>query len=164
MSGGDGGGQGPAPRDWTESEGRALKLWIALARCYSTYQKAVAAVVQERGLTLPQFGALEALYHLGPMSLGELADKLLVTGGNVTYVMDRLESQGLVARFRSRDDRRVVHAELTDEGRALVAKVFPEHARYIEHLCRHLEADEQEELRRLLKRLGKAIAEEDLAK
>ena len=157
-------GHEPARRDWSEAEGRALKLWIALARCYSTYQKAVAALVQERGLTLPQFGALEALYHVGPMSLGELADKLLVTGGNVTYVMDRLESQGLVARFRSRDDRRVVHAELTPKGRALVAEVFPEHARYIEHLCRHLDVEEQEEMRRLLKQLGKGIAEGDLAK
>jgi MarR family 2-MHQ and catechol resistance regulon transcriptional repressor len=76
--------------------------------------------------------------------------------------MDRLESQGLVARFRSRDDRRVVHATLTDEGRALVASVFPEHAEYIEHLCRHLDAREQEELRALLKQLGKGIAREDL--
>lgn len=152
----------PPPRDWTDGQGRALGLWIALARCYSTYSKAVAAVVQERGLTLPQFGALEALYHLGPLSLGELADKLLVTGGNVTYVMDRLESQGLVARFRSHDDRRVVRAELTDRGRALVAEVFPEHAAYIEHLCRHLDAGEQDELRRLLKQLGKGIAGTDL--
>ena len=154
----------PPPRDWTEAEGRALKLWIALARCYSTYSKAVAAVVQEHGLTLPQFGALEALYHLGPLSLGDLADKLLVTGGNVTYVMDRLESQGLVARFRSDDDRRVVRAELTEKGSALVAEVFPEHARYIERLCRHLDPEEQEEVRRLLKRLGKGIAQEDLGK
>lgn len=154
----------PPPRDWTDGQQRALGLWIALARCYSTYSKAVAAVVQERGLTLPQFGALEALYHLGPMSLGELADKLLVTGGNVTYVMDRLENQGLVARYRSRDDRRVVQAKLTDEGRDLVASVFPEHAGYIEHLCRHLDAEEQDELRHLLKRLGKGIAREDLAR
>jgi MarR family 2-MHQ and catechol resistance regulon transcriptional repressor len=154
----------PPPRDWTEGQRRALGLWIALARCYSTYSKAVAAIVQERGLTLPQFGALEALYHLGPLSLGELAEKLLVTGGNVTYVMDRLESQGLVARFRSQDDRRVVHARLTAEGKALVASVFPEHASYIEHLCRHLDAEEQEELRGLLKQLGKGIASADLKK
>jgi MarR family 2-MHQ and catechol resistance regulon transcriptional repressor len=150
------------PRDWSPGERRALGLWIALARCYSTYSKAVAVVVQEHGLTLPQFGALEALYHLGPLALGELADKLLVTGGNVTYVMDRLEGQGLVARYRSRDDRRVVHARLTEKGGALVANVFPEHARYIEHLCRHLDEGEQEEMRRLLKRLGKGIAGEDL--
>lgn len=155
---------GPAPRSWSENQTRALRLWVALARCYTTYSKAVAAAVQEHDLTLPQFGALEALYHLGPLSLGELAEKLLVTGGNVTYVMDRLEAQGLVTRFRSEDDRRVVRAKLTPAGRALVARVFPEHAERIEHLCRHLSAAEQEELRALLKRLGKGIAREDLTK
>lgn len=152
----------PAPRDWTDSQGLALGVWVALARCYATYTKAVAAKVQEYDLTVPQFGALEALYHLGPLSLGDLAEKLLVTGGNVTFVMDRLEGQGLVTRFRSESDRRVVLARLTDSGRDLVARVFPEHAEYIEMLCRHLAPDEQEDLRRLLKKLGKGIAKSDL--
>lgn len=163
---GDGGNpalEQPAPREWTEPQGRALSLWIALARCYSTFGKAIAAKVQEYGLTVPQFGALEALYHLGPLSLGELADKLLVTGGNVTYVMDRLEGQKLVYRYRREDDRRVVEAKLTEEGRALVARVFPEHAEYVEQLCRHLEPADQDEMRRLLKTLGKGIAAHDLA-
>ena len=88
----------PAERAWTDDQDVALRLWVTLARCYSTYAKAIAAKVQDYGLTTPQFGTLEALYHLGPLSLGELADKLLVTGGNVTYVMDRLEDQGLVYR------------------------------------------------------------------
>ena len=152
----------PATREWTDAQGIALRMWIVLARCYSTYAKAVAVKVQEYGLTTPQFGTLEALYHLGPLSLGELADKLLVTGGNVTYVMDRLEDQGLVYRFRRPDDRRVVLAKLTPEGRALVAEAFPEHAAHIEHLSRHLDAEEQDALRRLLKKLGRGIAESDL--
>ena len=152
------------PRDWSDGQRVALGLWVALARCYSTYSKAIAMKVQEYDLTVPQFGTLEALYHLGPLSLGELADKLLVTGGNVTYVMDRLESRGLVARFRSEDDRRVVHARLTAEGRDLVARVFPGHAEYVEHLCRHLDDGDQEDLRRLLKELGRGIAGTDLAK
>ncbi len=76
--------------------------------------------------------------------------------------MDRLEAQGLVYRYRREDDRRVVEAKLTEEGRALVARVFPGHAEYVEHLCRHLEGDEQEEMRRLLKTLGKGIAAADL--
>ena len=153
-----------APKEWTEPQGVALGLWIALARCYATYTRAVAYKVQEYDLTVPQFGALEALYHLGPLSLGDLADKLLVTGGNVTYVMDRLEAQGLVSRYRSESDRRVVLAKLTEKGRALVARVFPDHAAFIEHLCRHLEPAEQQELRRLLKQLGKGIAANDLRK
>jgi MarR family 2-MHQ and catechol resistance regulon transcriptional repressor len=150
------------PRGWTESQGVALGVWIALARCYATFTKAVAVKVQEYELTVPQFGTLEALHHLGPLSLGELADKLLVTGGNVTFVMDRLEAQGLVARYRSDTDRRVVLARLTESGRDLVARVFPEHAEYIERLCRHLEPAEQDEMRRLLKKLGKEIASRDL--
>jgi MarR family transcriptional regulator, 2-MHQ and catechol-resistance regulon repressor len=152
----------PAPREWSEGQEEALRLWIALARCYSSFAKAVSMKIQEYGLTTPQFGVLEALYHLGPLSLGELAEKLLVTGGNVTYVMDRLEQQKLVYRDRSEDDRRVIQAKLTPEGRSLVEGVFQGHAEYIEHLTRHVEEDERSELKVLLKKLGKGVAREDL--
>lgn len=152
----------PAPREWSESQEEALRLWIALARCYSSFAKAVSMKIQEYGLTTPQFGVLEALYHLGPLSLGDLAEKLLVTGGNVTYVMDRLEHQDLVYRERSEDDRRVIQAKLTAAGRALVEGVFQGHVEYIEHLTRHIESDERAELKELLKKLGKGVALEDL--
>jgi MarR family 2-MHQ and catechol resistance regulon transcriptional repressor len=153
---------GPAPRQWTAEQEEALRVWISLARCYTTYSKAISAKVQEYGLTTPQFGVLEALYHLGPLSLGELADKLLVTGGNVTYVMDRLEDQGFVYRDRSGADRRVVQAKLTQEGRELIESVFPGHVDYVQHLCRHLDAGELTTLRRLLKQLGLGVAAGDL--
>lgn len=152
----------PAERAWSEEEEEALRLWIALARCYATYSKVIALKVQEYGLTTAQFGVLEALHHLGPLPLGELADKLLVTGGNVTYVMDRLEARGLVYRDRSDEDRRVVQAKLTPKGRALIVDVFPGHAQYVRHLARHLDAGERAALRGLLKKLGKAVAECDL--
>ena len=148
----------PAERTWDEEEERALRLWIALARCYATFSRAVAGKVAEYGLTTAQFGILEALHHVGPLSLGELAEKLLVTGGNVTYVMDRLEEQELVRRERSGEDRRVVLAHLTDEGRSLIRGVFPGHAEFIHELAGLLEPGEQEELRTLLKKLGKGVA------
>ena len=149
----------PASRDWSAGEERALGLWIALARCYATFAKAVAVKVHEDDLTTPQFGVLEALYHLGPLTLGDLADKLLVTGGNVTYVMDRLDEQGLVYRERSPEDRRVIQAKLTDAGRARIAEVFPGHAEYVAVLAGHLRGNEQEKLRTLLKTLGIAVQE-----
>lgn len=116
--------------------------------------------VSEYGLTVPQFGILEALHHLGPLSLGELADKLLVTGGNITYVMDRLEAQGLVERHRSERDRRVVEARLTSEGRARIAAVFPGHAAFIREMMAPLAREERRVLRQLLKRLGKGVSQE----
>jgi MarR family transcriptional regulator, 2-MHQ and catechol-resistance regulon repressor len=149
----------PAPRTWSDTEEQALRLWIALARCYVTFARAVACKVAEYDLTAPQFGILEALYHLGPLSLGELAEKLLVTGGNVTYVMDRLEAQGLVARERSGDDRRVVRAHLTTKGRQAIEGVFPRHASFVEGLVEGLDPEEKEALRGLLKKLGKGIAQ-----
>jgi len=151
----------PAPRTWSESQERALRLWIALARCYATYARAVSCKVAAYGLTTPQFGILEALYHLGPLSLGDLAGKLLVTGGNVTYVMDRLEEQGLVVRERSPVDRRIIQAKLTAKGCALIAEVFPGHGDFIEELSSVLSGDEQQELRSLLKKLGRAIKERE---
>lgn len=147
----------PAERDWSLDRERALRLWIVLARSYATVAREVAGKVSEYGLTVPQFGILEALYHLGPLSLGELADKLLVTGGNVTYVMDRLEEQDLVYRERSPEDRRVVQAKLTPKGHRLIADVFPGHGEFIEDLCSELGAEEQERLRFLLKKLGVGI-------
>lgn len=150
-------GTGPEGRTWSDDEERALRLWISLARCYGTMAREVSCRVSEYGLTTPQFGVLEALYHLGPLSLGELAGKLLVTGGNITYVMDRLEDQGLVVRDRSGPDRRVVKACLTSKGRELIAGVFPGHAEFIRGLVETLEPEEQETLRDLLKRWGKGI-------
>jgi len=148
----------PAARDWSPEETQALRLWISLARCYATFSRAVACKVADYDLTAPQFGVLEALFHLGPLSLGELAEKLLVTGGNVTYVMDRLETQGMVVRERSGDDRRVVRAHLTTRGRDTIEGVFPGHVGFVRGLVEGLEPDECDELRRLLKKLGKGIA------
>ncbi len=149
----------PAVREWSPEEECALRLWIALARCYSTFARSISCKVAEYGLTSPQFGVLEALYHLGPLSLGDLAEKLLVTGGNVTYVMDRLEAQGLVYRQRSEHDRRVVQARLTQEGRRAIAAVFPQHAGFIHESVSVLDAGDQELLRELLKKLGKGLAD-----
>ena len=154
---------GPAVRQWSEKQDIALRLWATLSRCYATCARAMAAQVQEYDLTTPQFVILEALHHLGPLPLGELAEKLLVTGGNVTYVMDRLESRGLVTRDRRTDDRRVVVARMTTEGRDLVSKVFPDHVGRMEHLSRHLTDQEQRELSALLKKLGTGIFEHDLS-
>lgn len=150
----------PGKRTWSDEEEEALRLWISLARCDATFSRRVSAWIQEQDLTLPQFGILEALHHLGPLTLGDLAEKLLVTGGNVTYVMDRLEEQGLVERDRSGSDRRVVTARLTEGGVELIGEVFPRHAAFVNELTAHLSHTERSELRVLLKKLGKGISED----
>jgi MarR family 2-MHQ and catechol resistance regulon transcriptional repressor len=151
---------GPAPRRrsyGTEAD-RALDLYVALARCAATMHRVSARDIQRYGLTQAQFAVLEILYHKGPLPLRALGQKLLVTGGNVTFVTAQLEKAGLLQRKRSVTDRRVVHATLTPKGEALLARCFPEHAACIARAAAALPAREQARLARLLKRWGTAVA------
>ncbi|MEO8200387.1 MAG: MarR family transcriptional regulator [Gemmatimonadota bacterium] len=111
-------------------------------------------MIRSYGLTTPQFALMEALYHLGRLPLSEIGQKLLVTSGNVTYVMDNLCELGLVVRERCADDRRVIYAKLTPKGEALIDKTFPRHAAEILELFSALSPEEQDTLRALLKKLG----------
>ncbi len=98
------------------------------------------------GLTLTQFAVLEALYHLGPMSLSDIAEKILTTGGNLTMVVGNLEKRDLARRQQSPEDRRVLIVVLTPKGNALIRKLFPEHAAKITAFMAALSSTEQEEL------------------
>lgn len=145
----------------SEEERGTLRLWITLARCYQTFAREAARHLAGHGLTSAQFGVMEALYHLGPTTLGDLAEKLLVSGGNITYVMDRLAKLGYVTRERCAEDRRVYWATLTEQGRELIGEVFPDHARHLNRATEHLDAAEKETLRVLLKKLGTGMDSAD---
>jgi MarR family 2-MHQ and catechol resistance regulon transcriptional repressor len=108
----------------------------------------------DAGLTVSQFGVLEALYHLGPLSQGELAKKILKSSGNITMVIDNLEKRGLVNRERNQEDRRVYVVRLTVEGRRLIGSIFPRHAAKIVEEMKALTRTEQEELSRLCRKVG----------
>lgn len=106
------------------------------------------------GLTLTQFAVLEALYHLGPMSLSDIAQKILTTGGNLTMVVGNLEKQGLARRQKSPEDRRVLIVVLTAKGKSMIRRLFPEHAAGITEFMTALSPDEQEQLGDLCRKLG----------
>lgn len=137
---------------------RALETFIKLVRATETLNARLQASLTEEGLTLGQMGVLEALLHLGPMCQRALGKKLLRSDANVTTVLDNLERAGLIRRARSAQDRRLVNVELTGEGRDLIGRVFPGHARLIAESLSALSAAEQKELARLCKKLGLSLA------
>jgi MarR family 2-MHQ and catechol resistance regulon transcriptional repressor len=136
----------------------ALTMWVKLARATATFGKLTQEHVRTFGLTEPQFGALECLGHLGPMTIGQLCKKQLVSGGNMTVVVDNLEKEGLVERVPSKEDRRSILVRLTDKGTKLFNDIFEQHAQYVAKLASVLTEDEQEELGRLLKKLGVSLS------
>jgi MarR family transcriptional regulator, 2-MHQ and catechol-resistance regulon repressor len=136
------------------AEVRALDAYIKLTRATSSVASRLAPGLARAGLTPTQLGVLEALLHLGPLGQRTLGAKLLMSGGNITAVVDNLERRGLVHRERRSDDRRNVTVRLTPEGRRLIAGVFPAHVRDIVAAFSALSAAEQEALGRLAKKLG----------
>ena len=144
-----------ARRDEEEARRRALKLWIVLSRSYASVRRHLEGSLEERGLTEGEFGVLEVLLHKGPLLLGEIQRKILVSSGGVTYLVDRLAARGLVRREACATDRRATYAVLTPEGEALIAGIFPEHAAVIEGALEGLSPDEQERAIRLLRKLGR---------
>ena len=138
----------------TEDEVRALDAYIKLVRGAESVASRLNALATAAGLTLSQFGALEALFHLGSLCQRELGDKLLKSSGNVTMVVDNLEKRRLVKRRRGGEDRRFVTVHLTDQGRRLITSIFPRHVSAIVGEMRSLTKREQEELGRLCRKLG----------
>ncbi|HXN18298.1 MAG TPA: MarR family transcriptional regulator [Candidatus Binatus sp.] len=134
---------------------RALNALINLSRASNSVQTRLSVGLDRHGITTSQLGILEALFHLGPMCQRALGDKLLRSGGNITMVIDNLEKHGLVQRVRQEDDRRMIVIHLTSPGRKLISRVLPQHAKEVVKEMSRLTASEQEELRRLCRKLGR---------
>lgn len=134
---------------------RALDAYIRLVRGTESVTRRIHEHLDEPGLTVSQFGVLEALFHLGSLSQRELCAKLLKSAGNVTMVIDNLVRRGLVRRDREARDRRTSMIDLTPAGRRLISKVFPRHVDAVVREFALLSASDQERLGLLCKKLGK---------
>ncbi|NIP31841.1 MAG: MarR family transcriptional regulator [Candidatus Dadabacteria bacterium] len=140
----------------TKKEITALNAFINLMRCVNSMKSRLNKNFIEFGLTESQFGVLEALFHLGPLSQKELAKKLLVTGGNITMVIDNLEKENLVKRTRDEDDRRFLIIKLTNKGNNLIAEILPKHVDSIVNQFQLLSLKEQIDLRNYCRKIGRS--------
>jgi MarR family 2-MHQ and catechol resistance regulon transcriptional repressor len=145
----------PTHYQGTPDEILALDTFIKLTRAMNSLMSRVTSHETLGDLTVSQFGVLESLLHLGPLSQTEICAKQLKSGGNTTMVVDHLEKRGLVRRETSPEDRRVTIVKLTPSGEALIRDIFPRHAAAITAEMGMLSAQEQRQFGALCKKLGK---------
>lgn len=138
----------------SRAEMRVLNTFIKLKRCVDSLSARLVERNTIGDLTFSQFAVLEALYHLGSLTQGEISTKVLKSGSNMTTVIDNLERDGLVRRERDTQDRRVVHVHLTEAGSSKVEAVLPGHIAALVEEFSVLSASEQETLGALCKKLG----------
>lgn len=133
----------------------ALSTYVKLMRAANSTRNYASRSLSGANLTPTQFAVLEALYHLGPMSLSDIARKVLTTGGNLTMVVGNLEKLGLARRQSYPEDKRVLIVVLTAKGKTLLRDIFPRHAAAICAFLNVLSPEEQERLGDLCRKLGK---------
>jgi MarR family transcriptional regulator, 2-MHQ and catechol-resistance regulon repressor len=137
-----------------EAISQSLKLFIVLSRAYKAINEHVNKVIQSSGLNPTEFAVLELLYHKGDQPMQQIGGKILLASGSITYVVDKLEQKGMLRRIACPNDRRVTFAQITDDGKAFIQGIFPEHAEQIHSLMSSLTESEKHEAIELLKKLG----------
>jgi DNA-binding MarR family transcriptional regulator len=140
-----------------------LRLWLRMLTCTTLIEGEVRRRLREHfDVTLPRFDLLAQLDRTPDgMTLGELSRRMMVTNGNITGLVARLEEQGLVRRRTSPHDRRSQFVSLTAAGRRTFRTIASTHADWIAEMFAGLSDAELEPLMRLLAKTkasaGKAL-------
>lgn len=135
---------------YSEKEQLNLKIIIALSRSLQTINKKQAKIINEYGLTIPQFGVLEVLYHKGPLCINDIIEKTLSTSGNMTVVIENLRKDDYIIKKRDTEDQRKFMISLTKKGKNIIDEIFPEHLKNIEKILGKFTDEEKKALLLLL--------------
>ncbi len=140
---------------------RALRVWLRLLTCTQLIERQVRSRLREQfATTLPRFDLMAQLArHPEGLKMNELSRLLMVTGGNVTAIVDQLEGEGLVERLDEPADRRAFRIHLTRAGERSFAEMARAHEEWIVELCAGMTRREQDELLRLLAKVKQHAAE-----
>ncbi len=140
-------------------DGMELRVWLRLITCFNLMDGAVRQRLhQDYATTLPRFDVLAQLQREGgPLTMGELSRRLMVTNGNITGLIDRLDREGLVARRTAAEDRRRQLVELTPDGARFFAAMADEHRGWVAAMTAGLGRGELRELFDLLGGLKQSI-------
>jgi DNA-binding MarR family transcriptional regulator len=144
---------------------QAIKLWLRLLACTTRVESVVRNRLRsEFATTLPRFDLLAQLEREPDgLTMGELSQRLMVTGGNVTGVTDQLENEGLVKRAQHPDDRRAVSVQLTPAGRRQFRRMAAVHEQWVIELFAGWDTQQKSQVYALLAGLKQHLAALDPA-
>jgi len=145
----------------TVDDHRALRLWLRLLTCSQLIERQVRSRLRERfDTTLPRFDLMSQLErHPRGLKMNELSRLLMVTGGNVTGIVDLLVKEGLVARVDDAADRRAWRVKLTRAGDKAFAEMARAHEEWVAELLSGVSRRDSGALMQLLARLKQATLE-----
>jgi DNA-binding MarR family transcriptional regulator len=131
---------------------QALKLWLRMLACTVRVEDVIRSRLRTTfGITLPRFDLMAQLErHPEGLRMGELSKRMMVTGGNVTGIVDQLEREGLVERAPDPQDGRAAMVRLTTAGRGAFAEMADVHEGWVADLFRDIPAEDKTRMIALL--------------
>ena len=139
----------------------ALRLWLRLLTCSQLIERHVRSRLRSRfGITLPRFDLMSQLErHAEGLKMNELSRRMMVTGGNITGIVDQLVKEGLVERLDEPSDRRAWRVRLTRAGDKAFAEMARAHEEWVVELLGGFSRRDSEALMQLLARLKQSTLE-----
>jgi len=132
-----------------------LKTLTILLRATNFIQEKIKEDVSKYDLNLSEFGALEVLYHKGPLPVQSICEKVLIANSSMSYVIENLIKKELIDKVKNPSDRRIHIVHLTKKGTMLFDEIYPKHLSYMRSIINVLDVNEEEKLQFILKKLGK---------
>lgn len=135
-----------------------LKIFIGMSRALNKINRATNKINTKYDLTSGQFAVLEALYHKGDLSIGEVQEKVLSTSGTIPIIVKNLEKEGLLERNNDINDKRRYILHITEKGRNLMDQVFPEIEEAITSSMNTWNREEKELILRYMKKFSSTLS------
>lgn len=131
-----------------------LKIFIGMSRALNKINRATNKVYTKYGLTSGQFAVLEALYHKGDLSVGEVQEKVLTTSGTIPVIVRNLEKEGLLEKTTDEKDKRRFILHITEKGRDLMDLAYPENEKVIISMMDIWTKAEQDQILKYMKKFA----------
>jgi DNA-binding MarR family transcriptional regulator len=141
----------------------SLRLWLRLLSCTTRVEDKIRQKLRESfDITLPRFDLMAQLErHPDGLSMGELSRRMMVTGGNITTIVDQLEKEKLVLRVVGVNDRRSFTVKLTQAGKDAFTNMAIAHEAWVADLFEGLSVSQQTELYTLLGAMKKNLQKQE---
>jgi DNA-binding MarR family transcriptional regulator len=136
---------------------KTLLLFVIIQRTVQAINRKMSPLIREDGLTVGQWDTLNVLFKNGSMTVNGLIEKLLTSSGNIDVVINNLIKRGDIIKTVDKEDKRIRIIEITDKGRDIVKRSVPKHKKTLHTIFDVLDESEKDQLKFLLKKLGKSI-------
>ncbi|MEC1523762.1 MarR family transcriptional regulator [Neobacillus niacini] len=129
--------------------------FLLLMQTSKAIQERIRDEMSQNKLSITEFSVLEVLFYQGKQTIQQIGNRILISSGSMTYVIDKLEQKGIIKRNDCREDRRVIHITLTAEGKEMMENIMPKYQEMVDSFFGDLTDHEHEEMVNLLNKIIK---------